>query len=101
MSGYRTLSVYDIEDYTVNPDSNSLDIDYSRSQCALAVSWRAVTSSGSSPVWYEWSVGVIGHTIGGDLLDVHNEPIWRETGESNMAVYTTHSSQKAGRWTLV
>ena len=92
------MSVYDIEDYTVDPDSNSLDIDFSMSQCALALSWRTVTSSGVSPVWYEWSVGVSGHTIGGNLLDVHNEPIWRETSKSNMAVYTTGSSQKSGRW---
>ena len=37
-----------------------------------------------------------GETVGGGLLDVLRESLWRETGDSNMALYTTRSSLKAG-----
>ena len=100
-SGYQPVSVYDIEDYTVTPESNTQDIDFTRSQCALAATWRAVVTSDRAPVWYEWSVGVAGESLGGRLLDMLREPLWRETGDSDMALYTTRSSRKAGETTVI
>ena len=98
--GYQQVSVYDIEDYSVTPESNTQDIDFTRSQCALAATWRPVVTSDKAPVRYEWSVGVAGESVGGQLLDVLVEPLWRETGSSNMALYTTRSSQKSGKTTV-
>ena len=96
-SGYQRLNLYGIEDYSVTPASNTKNIDFTRSQCALAATWRTVASSGRSPMRYEWSVGVDGEQIGHELLDVLKEPLWRETSHINMAVYTTGSSRKSGK----
>ncbi|KAK2183533.1 hypothetical protein NP493_308g03123 [Ridgeia piscesae] len=93
-SDYQRLTVYDIEDYTVSAASNARDIDVTRSQCALAATWRTAATSGKAPERYEWSVGVDGEQIGHDLLDVLREPLWREASYKNMAVYTTGSSRK-------
>lgn len=95
--GYKQLSVYDIEDYSLTPESNAVDIDFTRSLCALAATWRVAATPGKVPERYEWSVGVEGHTIGGNLLDVDKEPIWRDTGHAARAVYTTRSSRESGR----
>ncbi|KAI0239584.1 hypothetical protein LSAT2_009684 [Lamellibrachia satsuma] len=93
--GYKQLSVYDIEDYSLTPESNAVDIDFTRSLCALAATWRVAATPGKVPERYEWSVGVEGHTIGGNLLDVDKEPIWRDTGHAARAVYTTRSSRES------
>ena len=77
--------------------SNARDIDVTRSQCALAATWRTAATSGKAPERYEWSVGVDGEQIGHDLLDVLREPLWREASYKNMAVYTTGSSRKTGK----
>ena len=98
--GYQQVSVYDIEDYTVSPESNTQDIDFTRSQCALAATWRTAVTSGKAPVRYEWTVGIAGQSKGGDLID-QSEPLWRETGNGNMALYTTRTSQKSGKTTEV
>ena len=90
------MSVYDIEDYSVTPDSNTVDIGFTRSQCSLAATWGTAGTAGKEPERYEWSVGVTGEPIGQPLLDVLNEPIWREAGNTNMAVFTTGSSLKSG-----
>ena len=99
--GYQQVSVNDVDDYSVTPQSNTRDIDFTRSQCALAATWRAVVTPDKAPVWYEWSVGVSGETVGGGLLDVLRESLWRETGDSNMALYTTRSSCKTGETTVI
>ena len=79
--------------------SNTLDVDVTRSQCALAATWRTAATSGKAPERYEWSVGVDGEQIGHALLDVLKEPVWREVSGKNMAVYTTGSSRKTGKAT--
>ena len=43
------------------------------------------------------SVGEQGQSMGGGLLDVLREPLWRETGQRNMAIYTTGSSKNPGK----
>ena len=53
-------------------------------------------TSGKAPVRYEWTVGVAGESKGGKLID-QSQPLWRETGSSNTAFYTTRSSQKSGK----
>ena len=96
--GYQRVSVFDTEDYSVSPELNTQDIDFTRSQSALAATWRALATPDEAPERYEWTVGVEGHPVGGGLLDVQKEPIWRETGLAHMAVYTTRSSRKSGRY---
>ncbi|KAK2161993.1 hypothetical protein NP493_1549g00025 [Ridgeia piscesae] len=91
--GFRRLSVYDIENYSVNPDTNTLDVDFTRSQCTLAATWRTTDTSGKAPERCEWSVDEQGQSMGGGLLDVLKEPLWREIGQRNMAIYTTGSSK--------
>ena len=94
---YQQLSVYDINDYSVTPASNKQDVDFIRSQSALAATWRPAATRGKAPVRYEWTVQMDGHPVGQGLLDVDKEPIWRETGHEHMAVYTTRSSRMSGR----
>lgn len=84
----------------MNPESNTLDVDFTRTQCTLAATWRTSGTSGKAPERYEWSVGEDGQSMGGVLLDVLNEPLWRETGQRNVAIYTTSSSKNAGIFSL-
>ena len=74
-----------------------MDVDFTRSQCTLAATWRTTDTSGKAPERYEWSVGEQGQSMGGGLLDVLKEPLWREIGQRNMAIYTTGSSKNPGK----
>ena len=47
-----------------------MHLDFTRSQCALAATWRPAVTSDKAPVRYEWSVGVAGESVGGLLLAV-------------------------------
>ena len=96
-SAYQKLSVYDIEDYTVTAAPSVSDVDFTRAQCALAATWRPTTTTGKAPDRYEWGVGVEGEPMGQELLNVAKEPLWREIGHTNMALFTTASSRMLGR----
>ena len=94
--GFRRVFIYDVEDYSVIPETNTVDVDVTRSKCALAASWRTEAIWGKSPQRYEWTVGLAGQPKGNVLLNVLKEPLWRETSDNNMAIYTAGSSQIHG-----
>ena len=45
---------------------------------------------------FDWTVGEDGEAVGERLLDANIEPVWRETGSDNFAIYTTGSSRLSG-----
>ena len=92
-SAYRGVDVKDVTILIPNQAAIS-DTNYTASQCVLSATWSVDAGAGTAPTGYEWSVGIKGYQPGSGVLDLVNDPIWRDAMiTEETAVFTMDRSK--------